>query len=115
VPPSGETVLIDTGNTGAEPAVRDAERIVAAAKDGRDHPDRPSNHHTLARRPLRGMAEVNKRIPIKHYIDHGGTVQPQPASTEFLEKVYPGLLAAAKHTVVKPATPLRSKGSTGAS
>jgi competence protein ComEC len=29
-------------------------------------------------------------------------VQPQPASTEFLEKTYPGLLAAAKHTVVQP-------------
>ncbi len=32
VAPSGESVLIDTGNAGAG-AVRDAERIVAAAKD----------------------------------------------------------------------------------
>jgi hypothetical protein len=48
------------------------------------------------------MAEVNKRIPIKHYIDHGPTVQPQPASDEFLAKVYPGLYGAAKHTIAKP-------------
>src|SRR6266545_849112 len=34
VPPSGESVLIDTGNVG-EAAVRDAERIMAATKDAR--------------------------------------------------------------------------------
>ena len=33
VPPSGQSVLIDTGNVAPEAAVRDAERIVAAAKD----------------------------------------------------------------------------------
>src|SRR3977135_3526514 len=32
VPPSGEAVLIDSGNVGAA-AVRDAERIMAAVKD----------------------------------------------------------------------------------
>src|SRR5262245_31745526 len=109
VPPSGESVLIDTGNTG-DGAVRDAERIAAAAKDaGLTQIDHLITTHWHGDH-FGGMAEVNKRIPIKHYIDHGGTVQPQPASTEFLEKVYPGLLAAAKHTVVKPGDTVPVKG-----
>jgi beta-lactamase superfamily II metal-dependent hydrolase len=33
VAPSGQSPLIDTGNVGAEPSVRDAERIMLAAKD----------------------------------------------------------------------------------
>ncbi len=102
VPPSGESVLIDTGNVAPEAAVRDAERIIAAAKDaGLTQIDHLITTHWHGDH-FGGMAEVNKRIPIKHYIDHGGTVQPQPASTEFLAKAYPQLLAAAKHTVVKP-------------
>jgi beta-lactamase superfamily II metal-dependent hydrolase len=102
VSPSGESVLIDTGNVGPEAAVRDAERIVAAAKDARltqiDHLITTHWHGDH----FGGMAEVNKRIPIKHYIDHGPTVQPQPASDEFLAKVYPELHGAAKHTIAKP-------------
>ena len=35
VPPSGESLLIDTGNVGPEAAVRDAERIMAAVQDAR--------------------------------------------------------------------------------
>ena len=35
VSPSGQSVLIDTGNVAPEAAIRDAERIVAAAKDAR--------------------------------------------------------------------------------
>src|SRR2546423_6202790 len=110
VPPSGESVLIDTGNVASEAAIRDAERIVAAAKDaGLTQIDHLITTHWHGDH-FGGMAEVNTRMPIKHYIDHGPTVQPQPASTEFLEKVYPGLLRAAKHTVVKPGDTLAVKG-----
>ena len=42
------------------------------------------------------------QVPIRHYIDHGDNVQPQPANTEFLTNVYPGLVAKARHTIVKP-------------
>jgi competence protein ComEC len=101
VAPSGESVLIDTGNGGAA-AGRDAGRIVAAAKDaGLSQIDHLITTHWHGDH-FGGMAEVASRMPIRHYIDHGPTVQPQPASTEFLEKTYPGLLAAAKHTVVQP-------------
>src|SRR2546423_1283503 len=103
VPPSGESVLIDTGNVAPEAAaVRDAERIAAAAKDaGLTQIDHLITTHWHGDH-FGGMAEVNKRIPIKHSIASGGTVQPQPASTEFLAKVYPQLIASTKHTVVKP-------------
>jgi competence protein ComEC len=110
VPPAGESVLIDTGNVAPDAAIRDAERIVAAAKDaGLTQIDHLITTHWHGDH-FGGMAEVNKRMPIKHYIDHGGTVQPQPASTEFLEKVYPGLLRAAKHTIAKPGDTLAVKG-----
>jgi competence protein ComEC len=102
VPPSGESVLIDTGNVAPEAAVRDANRIMDAVKDARltqiDHLITTHWHGDH----LGGMAELAKRIPIKHYIDHGPTVQPQPASEEFLAKIYPALYGAAKHTIAKP-------------
>jgi competence protein ComEC len=102
VPPSGESVLIDTGNVAPEAAIRDAERIMAAVKDARltqiDHLITTHWHGDH----FGGMAELAKRIPIKHFIDHGPTVQPQPASDEFLAKVYPQLLAKGRHTVAKP-------------
>jgi hypothetical protein len=41
-------------------------------------------------------------IPIEDYVDHGPTVEPQPAAGAFLDTVYPKLFGAAKHTVVKP-------------
>jgi beta-lactamase superfamily II metal-dependent hydrolase len=101
VSPSGQSVLIDTGNVGAEASVRDAGRIMAAVKDARltqiDHLITTHWHGDH----FGGMAELVKRIPIKHYIDHGPTMQPQPASVEFLEKVYPTLYGTAKRTIVK--------------
>jgi competence protein ComEC len=110
VPPSGESVLIDTGNVAPDAAVRDAERIVAAAKDaGLTQIDHLITTHWHGDH-FGGMAEVNKRIPVKHYIDHGPTVQPQPASDEFLAKVYPTLVAAAKRTIAKPGDTVAVKG-----
>jgi competence protein ComEC len=101
VAPSGESMLIDTGWI-APDSVRDAERIMAAVKDARltqiDHLITTHWHGDH----FGGMAELANRIPIKHYIDHGPTMQPQPASEEFLGKVYPQLLAKGKHTVAKP-------------
>jgi competence protein ComEC len=101
VPPSGESVLIDTGNVDPAAAVRDAERIMAAVKDARltqiDHLIITHWHGDH----FGGTAELAKRIPIKHFIDHGPTVQPQPASDEFLTKVYPALFGAAKRTITK--------------
>ncbi|HSV23387.1 MAG TPA: MBL fold metallo-hydrolase [Xanthobacteraceae bacterium] len=102
IAPSGESVLIDTGNFAPEAAVRDAERIAAAAKDARlieiDHLITTHWHGDH----FGGMAEVAKRIPIRDYIDHGPNIQPVAAFDEFFAKIYPALYGAAKHTVAKP-------------
>jgi beta-lactamase superfamily II metal-dependent hydrolase len=101
VAPSGQSVLIDTGNTGAA-AARDADRILAAAKDaGIGQIDHLVTTHWHGDH-FGAMAELASRIPIRHYVDHGPTVQPQPASSEFLDKTYPSLYAKAKHTIAKP-------------
>jgi competence protein ComEC len=102
VPPSGESLLIDTGNVAPDAAIRDAERILAATQDARltqiDHLIVTHWHGDH----FGGLAELAKRIPIRHFIDHGANVQPAPAADDFLAKVYPQLYANAKHTVVKP-------------
>jgi len=101
VTPSGESMLIDTGNAGAG-AVRDAERIMAAAKDaGVTQIDHLIITHWHGDH-FGGLAELASRIPIKQYIDHGPNVQPTPAVDEFLQKTYPQLYGKATHTVVKP-------------
>jgi competence protein ComEC len=101
VAPSGESLLIDTGNGGAA-AVRDAERIMAAVKDaGLRQIDHLITTHWHGDH-FGGMSEVANRIPIREFIDHGANVQPAAAADEFLQKTYPALYAKAKHTVVKP-------------
>jgi competence protein ComEC len=102
VAPSGESLLIDTGNVAPEAAIRDAGRILAATQDARltqlDHLIVTHWHGDH----FGGLAELAKRIPIRHFIDHGANVQPAPAADDFLAKVYPQLYAKAKHSVVKP-------------
>ena len=102
VAPSGESLLIDTGNVGAGAAIRDAGRIMEAVKDaGLTQIDNLIITHWHGDH-FGGLAELAKRIPIRNFIDHGPNVQPAPAADEFLAKVYPQLYANAKHTVAKP-------------
>jgi competence protein ComEC len=101
VSPSGESLLIDTGNAGAA-AVRDAGRIMAAIKDaGLQQIDHLITTHWHGDH-FGGMAELASHITIREFIDHGPNVQPGEAADEFLQKTYPPLYAKAKHTVVKP-------------
>src|SRR6202521_3556193 len=74
VSPSGESVLIDTGNGGSA-ATRDAGRIMAAAKAaGLTHIDNLITTHWHADH-FGGMAELAGRIQIRNFIDHGPNVQ----------------------------------------
>jgi beta-lactamase superfamily II metal-dependent hydrolase len=101
VTPSGESLLIDTGNGGAA-ASRDADRIMAAVKDsGISQIDHLITTHYHGDH-FGGMAEVASRIAIRNFIDHGPNVQPNPNTDAFLEKTYPDLYAKGRHTVVKP-------------
>ena len=101
VTPSGETVLIDTGNGGAQ-AARDAGRIVEAAKDaGVTKIDHLIITHWHGDH-FGGLEQLAKQIPIAHYYDHGPNVQATPATDEFFKTVYEPLTGKAVHTVVKP-------------
>src|SRR5215204_7629243 len=83
VAPSGESVLIDTGNGGTA-AARDADRIMAAVKDaGISRIDHLITTHWHGDH-FGGMAEFAARIPIRHFIDHGPNVQPAGAADTFL-------------------------------
>jgi competence protein ComEC len=98
---SGESLLMDTGNGGAA-AVRDADRIMAAVKDaGLTEIDHLITTHWHGDH-FGAMAEIARRIPIRHYIDHGPSVQSQPASDVFLKETYPELYGKAKRTIAKP-------------
>src|ERR1700682_3840477 len=109
VAPSGESLLIDTGNDGAA-AVRDAERIMAAVKDaGLTRIDNLITTHWHGDH-FGGMAELAARIPIRNFIDHGPNVQPAAAADEFLQKTYPQLYAKAKHTVARPGNKISVAG-----
>jgi beta-lactamase superfamily II metal-dependent hydrolase len=99
VNPAGQSLLIDTGNLNG--AVRDAERIVAAARDaGLTRIDRLITTHWHADH-YGGMEELAKRIPIGEYMDHGPNQQPAEAADRFLADVYPRLVASAKRTMLK--------------
>jgi competence protein ComEC len=101
VPPSGETVLIDTGNGGAA-AMRDGDRIMAAVKDaGISQINHLITTHWHGDH-FGAMENVAGRIPVREFIDHGANVQPGGAVDEFLQKTYPALYAKGKHRVVKP-------------
>jgi beta-lactamase superfamily II metal-dependent hydrolase len=85
VAPSGESVLIDSGNGGAG-AVRDAERIMGVIKEA-------------------GLKQIDHLItthyhgvPIREFIDHGPNVQPGPNIDPVLQR-YAALHAKGKHTV----------------
>src|SRR5262245_37998969 len=101
VSPSGESLLIDSGNGGAA-APRDAGRILAAAKDaGVQQIDHLITTHWHGDH-FGGLAELASRISIREFIDHGPNAQPAAATDEFLQKTYPQLYSKAKHTVAKP-------------
>jgi competence protein ComEC len=101
VSPGGESALIDSGNPGAA-AARDADRIMAAAKDaGLKQIDHLITTHWHADH-FGAMAELASRVPIRNFVDHGPNVQPASATDEFLQTIYPALHGKAKHTVVKP-------------
>jgi competence protein ComEC len=84
VGPTGESLLMDTGNAGAA-AVRDAGRILDAMKDA-------------------GLTRIDHLITTHwhEFIDHGPNVQPGELADNFLKNVYPKLHSAAKHRVARP-------------
>jgi len=102
VSPTGESLLIDTGNAGATAAVRDAGRIMDAMKAaGVQKIDHLIITHWHGDH-FGGLAELASKVSIGEFIDHGPNVQPGPAADTFLKDVYQPLYSKAKHTVAKP-------------
>jgi competence protein ComEC len=109
VSPSGESLLIDSGNSGAA-AVRDAGRIMAAVQEaGLRQIDNLITTHWHGDH-FGGMAELAARIPIRNFIDHGPNVQPAAAADDFLQKTYPQIYAKGRHTVAKPGNKISVAG-----
>ncbi len=101
VAPSGESLLIDTGNAGAA-AARDAGRIIEALQDaGVTQIDHLITTHWHGDH-FGGLAELAAKVPIREFLDHGPNVQPGELADNFLKNTYPPLYAKAKHAVAKP-------------
>ena len=101
VAPSNEALLIDTGN-GGERAERDVGRIMEAVEAaGLSEIDHLITTHWHGDH-YGGMAELATRLPIRNFIDHGSSVQPNPTTDEFVEGAYQSLVREARRTVVRP-------------
>jgi beta-lactamase superfamily II metal-dependent hydrolase len=99
VSPSGESVLIDSGNGGAG-AARDADRIMAAIKDaGLTRIDHLITTHYHGDH-VGGLPELATRVSIQEFIDHGSNVQPGPQIDPVMQQ-YAALYGKAKHRVAK--------------
>jgi len=95
VSPTGESLLVDTGNPGG----RDTDRIQLALADAGvtqiDH--LVLTHYHIDH--IGGLEELAKRVPIKHVYDHGPSSE---APNQAFQAAYAALTAKAVHTVAKP-------------
>src|SRR5437667_3641788 len=83
VSPSGESLLVDTGNAGAA-APRDAARIIQATQAAGLHEiDHLITTHWHGDH-FGGMAELACKVTIRAVIDHGHNVEPAPAADDLL-------------------------------
>ena len=109
VTPSGQSVLIDTGNGGAA-AQRDGDRILAAVKDaGLTQIDHLITTHWHGDH-FGSMETLAGKIPIKHFVDHGALVEAVTPGNAFVSDGYPKLYGAATHTVAKPGDKIAMAG-----
>jgi len=98
VSPSGESLLVDTGNPGG----RDTDRIQAAMADAGvtkiDH--LVITHYHVDH--VGGLQELVKRVPVKHFYDHGPTIETAREQVPGFQAAYAEIYSKAMHTVVRP-------------
>jgi beta-lactamase superfamily II metal-dependent hydrolase len=100
VSPTGQTLMVDTGN----PGDRDVDRIMAVLNDAgvKQIDYQLLTHYHVDH--VGGLEALAKRIPIKHFIDHGENKDVREQVQGF-KTMYDGLIEKAgpgAHTVVKP-------------
>ncbi|MEO6527919.1 MAG: MBL fold metallo-hydrolase [Gemmatimonadaceae bacterium] len=105
VTPSGETVLVDTGNPGARDLDRIMEVLGAAGVSKLDYLI-STHYHTDH---VGGLTALVQRVPVAHFMDHGANVESPEAIPGF-RAAYEALFATAKHTVLKPGDRIPVKG-----
>jgi beta-lactamase superfamily II metal-dependent hydrolase len=98
VSPSGESLLVDTGNPGG----RDTDRIMLALADAGvkqiDH--LILTHYHVDH--IGGLQQLVNRVPVKHFYDHGPTVEVQREQVNGFQSAYAEIYGKAAHTVLKP-------------
>lgn len=97
VSPTGETLLVDSGSRGG----RDSGRIMDVLAEAGV---RQIDHHVLTHYHsdhVGGLLELAAQIPIRHFIDHGQTVEAGEPVLGFYQ-AYAELYGKARHTMVEP-------------
>jgi beta-lactamase superfamily II metal-dependent hydrolase len=108
VSPTGESLLTDTGN----PGDRDVDRIMAAITDaGLKQIDyMVLTHYHIDH--VGGFEALSKRIPMKHFIDHGKNMDTREQVAGFAA-MYADMTekaGAGAHTIAKPGDKIPIKG-----
>ena len=98
VAPSGQTLLVDTGNAGERDLGRILEVLDLAGVKQIDHLFLTHYHGDH----YGSMPELSKRIPIKHFYDHGESVEKERPNVAAFLKAYPEIVANGARTAVKP-------------
>lgn len=101
VSPSGESLLMDTGNGGTS-ASRDVTRIMEAITSANlEAIDYLVTTHWHGDH-FGGLGELASRIEVRNFVDHGASVQPNEQTDAFIENIYPELYASAQRRIVSP-------------
>ena len=97
--PSGQTLLVDTGNAGERDLGRILEVLNLAGVKQIDHMFLTHYHGDH----YGSMPELSKRIPIRHFYDHGESVEKERPNVAAFLKTYADIVSKSLRTVVKPA------------
>jgi competence protein ComEC len=98
VSPSGQTLLVDTGNAGERDLGRILEVLNLAGVKQIDSMFLTHYHGDH----YGSMPELSKRIPIRHFYDHGESVEKERPNVAAFLKTYTDIVSKGVRTVVKP-------------